>query len=83
MTKDLKDTIARYVDEVGVENAIKYSVKGIDGILLMMDRPEHFEIVGPETDILPVLKFKLAIIEYLYFHPDTTKKAIEFGKTLI
>lgn len=83
MVKKLKKVVAAYVDKVGISTAIEHSTKGVDGLLVLIEKGGEVEIEGRKDEITAILGFKLAVIEYLYFHHDTTDKAIEFGETLL
>ena len=78
MNKDLKAIVARYVEKVGVEKAVKNASNGIWSLILCVDKGAE-----DKEERVVLLKFKFAIIEYLYFHEDTTDKAVQLGKDVL
>ena len=78
MNKDLKAIVARYVEKVGVEKAISNAANGIASQILCMS-----EDIEDKDRWIALLKFKFAVIEYLYFHDDTTEEAVKLGKDIL
>lgn len=76
MNRVLKDIVAKYVEKVGAEKAAINAVTGIDALLLKEEGMDN-------NKFIKAVKFKFAVIEYLYFHDDTEQEAICFGKTLL
>lgn len=76
MNKELRDIVIAYVEKVGVEQAAINASGGIPDIIEERDKIDHLKIVK-------AVRFKFAILEYLYFHDDTESQAICLGKTLI
>ena len=79
MSPELKDIVARYVEEKGIDHAMKSSIDGIEALFVTI---ASNVTIDPDNQ-LEVAKFKMAIIEYLYFHDDTEEKAIQLGKELL
>jgi len=78
VNKRLKNIIAKYVEQKGVEKSV---TNGIDGLEFLIKKIRDSEEVN-DTDLTACM-FKFAIIEYLYFLPDTEKECIKLSKKFI
>ncbi len=79
MSPELKDIVARYVEKKGISHAMKSSIDGIEALFVTIAS----NVTLDPDNTLEVAKFKMAIIEYLYFHDDTEEKAIQLGEELL
>lgn len=77
MDKELKDLIIKYITRVGENAAMKNAVVGIESLIEI--REEDGVIT---KDILSALAFKMALIEYFYFHEDKDELALKLAKKL-
>lgn len=75
MNKELEEAVRMYIDKVGVDAATEKATNGFEDLIGM--------ICESDRDVTPLVKFRMAIIEFLFFFEDTEEKSICLVKKII